>query len=440
MADLHDFVAKKDKKKKGTKMFSKVNTDVMAKNLEETASKDQKQNQDKEITNTGDVVESSYVPSSETMADNECKLFIHGVDSSYKDQEVQDQFEKFGPVTDTHNTGKEYAFLTFADKSSAQTAIQEMDGAIVNGKNIQVHKFKAKEGSRHGDRKHGGRKDFVAKLSELSLEDRKSNSGPDENIEQFSGGLICMDLLNFSRSFFTILKGPKSKYISFENDLRTAQSKAARFVKAATASGFELICFIDKGISTLEAINKWLSRRMKELEKGRRDVVASMNLFMGNMFARLGVPVHYSTVDCDDTIAAFAHHHGGCVLSQDADFFRYYVDNNNADAASQVSVPPYKVYSDFQIKKGKLILKRQFEPASKKPRTPRKILEELPETVTDNSFVLCSVPSGTLGWKGGIALMRGCGSNLTHLTNPHLQVRLHVDSVGNIFIVLPLAG
>ena len=41
MADLHDFVAKKDKKKKGTKMFSKVNTDVMAKNLEEMASKDQ---------------------------------------------------------------------------------------------------------------------------------------------------------------------------------------------------------------------------------------------------------------------------------------------------------------------------------------------------------------------------------------------------------------
>ena len=39
-------------------MFSKVNTDVMAKNLEEMASKEQKQNQDKEITNTGDVEES----------------------------------------------------------------------------------------------------------------------------------------------------------------------------------------------------------------------------------------------------------------------------------------------------------------------------------------------------------------------------------------------
>ena len=56
MADLDDFFAKKDKKKKGTKKFSKANTDVIAKNLEETAIKEQKQ-QDKEITNIGDDAE-----------------------------------------------------------------------------------------------------------------------------------------------------------------------------------------------------------------------------------------------------------------------------------------------------------------------------------------------------------------------------------------------
>jgi len=50
MADLDDFFAKKDKKKKGTKKFSKANTDVIAKNLEESAIKEQKQ-QDKEMTN-----------------------------------------------------------------------------------------------------------------------------------------------------------------------------------------------------------------------------------------------------------------------------------------------------------------------------------------------------------------------------------------------------
>jgi len=54
MADLDDFFAKKDKKKKGTKKFSKANTEVIAKNLEESAIKEQLQ-QDKDITtNIGD--------------------------------------------------------------------------------------------------------------------------------------------------------------------------------------------------------------------------------------------------------------------------------------------------------------------------------------------------------------------------------------------------
>lgn len=48
MADLDDFFAKKDKKKKGTKKFSKANTEVIAKNLEETAIREQRQ-QDKEL-------------------------------------------------------------------------------------------------------------------------------------------------------------------------------------------------------------------------------------------------------------------------------------------------------------------------------------------------------------------------------------------------------
>ena len=53
MGDIDDFFAKKDKKKKGTKKFSKANTEVLAKNLEETAIKEQMQ-QEKEITNIGD--------------------------------------------------------------------------------------------------------------------------------------------------------------------------------------------------------------------------------------------------------------------------------------------------------------------------------------------------------------------------------------------------
>ena len=50
----------------------------------------------------------------------------------------QGEFDKFGPITDVHNTGKGYAFVTFEDKDAAETAIREMDGATLNGQQIKV--------------------------------------------------------------------------------------------------------------------------------------------------------------------------------------------------------------------------------------------------------------------------------------------------------------
>jgi len=49
MADLDGFFKKKDKKKKGEKKFAKANTDVLAKNLEQMAVKEEKQ-MEKEIS------------------------------------------------------------------------------------------------------------------------------------------------------------------------------------------------------------------------------------------------------------------------------------------------------------------------------------------------------------------------------------------------------
>ena len=53
MANIDDFFAKKDKKKKGTKKFSMANTDVIAQNLEDSAKKEQR-HQDKYVNNLGD--------------------------------------------------------------------------------------------------------------------------------------------------------------------------------------------------------------------------------------------------------------------------------------------------------------------------------------------------------------------------------------------------
>ena len=68
-----------------------------------------------------------------------------------------------------------------------------------------------------------------------------------------------------------------------------------------------------------------------------RKCVAGVSILLGDMFRKHGIPVHYSTIDCDDTIAAFAYHSGGSVLSRDCDFFRYYATRYTGSPPFQVS-------------------------------------------------------------------------------------------------------
>ena len=93
----------------------------------------------------------------------------------------------------------------------------------------------------------------------------------------------------------------------FEKNLTHGRKKIAEFVLAAKQSGYKIIGFIDKAVATDEGLEKWIARRTKELERGRRNVFAKLSVIVGTIFSSLGVEVHYSTIDCDDTIAAFAH-------------------------------------------------------------------------------------------------------------------------------------
>ena len=44
----------------------------------------------------------------------------------------------FGQVTDVHNTGRNYSFVTFADEEAAEEALEVMDGEVINGRKITV--------------------------------------------------------------------------------------------------------------------------------------------------------------------------------------------------------------------------------------------------------------------------------------------------------------
>ena len=95
-----------------------------------------------------------------------------------------------------------------------------------------------------------------------------------------------------------------------------------KFVKAARNSKIKIIGLIDKSVATEEAIKKWRCRRKKEFCTGRMEVIPSMRLLLGSIMQEQGITIHYSTIDCDDTIASFALNLGADVLSQDSDFFR----------------------------------------------------------------------------------------------------------------------
>ena len=119
--------------------------------------------------------------------------------------------------------------------------------------------------------------------------------------------IICVDLLNYCDDFFNFPRMSLMQTSDFEKNLTHGRKKIAEFVLAAKQSGYKIIGFIDKAVATDEGLEKWIARRTKELESGRRNVFAKLSVIVGTIFSSLGVEVHYSTIDCDDTIAAFAH-------------------------------------------------------------------------------------------------------------------------------------
>ena len=98
-----------------------------------------------------------------------------------------------------------------------------------------------------------------------------------------------------------------------------------KFVEAARNSGYELKVFIDAGIQSAEAMEKWKSRRENDVLCEKVGVITCMSSLLGELFTHNGVEVLYSPqdADCDDCIAYFAQRDGADILSQDADFFRY---------------------------------------------------------------------------------------------------------------------
>ena len=86
-------------------------------------------------------------------------IYVGNLSYKVSDQELEEVFEEFGEVISAkiikdRETGrsKGFGFVEMADDEDAQAAIEELDGAEINGRSVKVNKARPKEtaGSRGG--------------------------------------------------------------------------------------------------------------------------------------------------------------------------------------------------------------------------------------------------------------------------------------------------
>lgn len=153
-----------------------------------------------------------------------------------------------------------------------------------------------------------------------------------------SSKLLYIDGLNFADYFFE----RDGSFWAIER----ARGLVQEFLEAAKNSHFHIEVFIDYGQSTEETKTKWKTRREDDIRLGRLGIMPGIQWVLGQLFIDEGIKVHYSDIDNDDTLAAYAHAHGASILSEDKDFFRYNKHN-------------YRQYKDFEIVKDKLHLRKK---------------------------------------------------------------------------------
>lgn len=185
---------------------------------------------------------------------------------------------------------------------------------------------------------------------------------------------LYVDGLNFSTQF-----GFTRKAWSFE----VPQREIKHFVAACRLSGWEPTIFIDAGIESAEALEKWKSRRIREVIDAVRDVPHGLSSMMGDLFRSFAVNVMYSpwNVDCDDCLAFFAERDGASVLSNDIDFARY-------------RGKTYDQFGTFTIEDDNLILIPKKIDERRLP-SPRHLLTLEPKMVLHDPGFVYLVENGT---------------------------------------------
>ena len=79
-------------------------------------------------------------------------IYVSNLSFAVKDEDLKDFFAEYGEVASAKvimdkftNRSRGFAFVEMPDETAAQKAIQELDGATVDGRSIKVNVAKPKE-------------------------------------------------------------------------------------------------------------------------------------------------------------------------------------------------------------------------------------------------------------------------------------------------------
>lgn len=87
-------------------------------------------------------------------------IYVGNLDYKISDSDLREVFEEFGEVANVkvikdHETGrsKGFGFVEMSDDTEAQAAIDELDGAELDGRTIKVNQARPKETGNRGGKK-----------------------------------------------------------------------------------------------------------------------------------------------------------------------------------------------------------------------------------------------------------------------------------------------
>lgn len=93
-------------------------------------------------------------------------MYVNGLAPSMSDEEFRKSFEKFGEVSSANivkdpitKQSRQFGFVKFADKDPVDVAVREMNGTILEGRQVRVEVSRRSEprsrprysGDRYGD-------------------------------------------------------------------------------------------------------------------------------------------------------------------------------------------------------------------------------------------------------------------------------------------------